>query len=130
MHTTDMYYMTAPYSPLRHWVLVLVLFGSLVKATQRAVFCVAPFFASRQIIALQPQAGKARLCFFMMEEPTVNTRRKAPPCGNLRCTSPERNVRLQFIPPGWVGDKRAGAVCFHRGKADCRRYFLGGEPGK
>ena len=66
----------------------------------------------------------------MEQEPTVDARRKAPPCGNPRCTSPERNVRLQFIPAGWVGDKRADAVCFHRGKADCRRHFMGGEPGR
>ena len=39
-------------------------------------------------------------------------------------------VRLQFIPAGFAGEVRAGATCFHLKRADCRRHFLGGEPGK
>ena len=68
------------------------------------------------------------------EEPTAGAtaeaRRKAPPCGNPRCESPGDNVRLQFIPDGFAGEVRPGAVCFHLKRADCRRHFLGGEPGK
>ena len=93
---------------------------------------VAFLIRSRQIIALQPQPGHkpaARLCF-LMEEPTVDARRKAPPCGNPRCTSPEKDVRLQLIPEGFVGTVRPGATCFHRKRADCCRHFMGGEPGK
>lgn len=65
-----------------------------------------------------------------MEEPTAEARHKAPPCGNPRCTSPEKNVRLQLIPQGFVGIVRPGATCFHRKRADCCRHFMGGEPGK
>ena len=65
-----------------------------------------------------------------MEEPTAEARRKAPPCGNPLCEKPEDNVRLQFIPDGFTGDVRPGAVCFHLKRAGCRRHFLGGEPGK
>ena len=67
---------------------------------------------------------------FAMEEPTAEVRRKAPPCGNPRCTSPEKDVRLQLIPEGFVGTVRPGATCFHRKRADCCRHFMGGEPGK
>jgi len=65
-----------------------------------------------------------------MEEPNVDARRKAPPCGNPSCTSPEKDVRLQLIPEGFAGTVRPGATCFHRKRADCCRYFMGGEPGK
>ena len=67
-----------------------------------------PFFliGSRQIIALQPQAGRARLSL-LMEEATAEVRRKAPPCGNPRCESPGDNVRLQFIPAGFTGEPAA-----------------------
>ena len=39
-------------------------------------------------------------------------------------------MRLQFIPAGFTGEVRPGAICFHLKRADCRRHFLGGEPGK
>ena len=106
------------------------VFLFLVIARQRAVFVL---IRSRQIIALQPYPATARLSVFsfLMEaaEPTAEARRKAPPCGNPRCESPGDNVRLQFIPAGFAGEVRAGATCFHLKRADCRRHFMGGEPG-
>ena len=88
------------------------------------------FIRCRQIMALQPHPGKARLGFLVEEPATAEARRKAPPCGNPRCESPGDNVRLQFIPAGFAGEVRPGAICFHLKRADCRRHFLGGEPGK
>ena len=89
----------------------------------------APLIFSFSIIALHPQTVRARLAF-AMQEPTAEVRRKAPPCGNPRCTSPEKDTRLQFIPAGFSGDVRPGATCYHVKRAVCRRHFLGGEPGR